>query len=98
MSGNMTRAIRLGERKLSPMSEVTTRYYVRFSVFDRPGVLAAVTTLATDHEVNIYDIEIAHSAEGPRGVLILLVDSGTVDTFVESLFADGYAVAQRALT
>ncbi len=71
---------------------------LRVGVPDRPGVLAAVTAMATQHEVNIYDIEIAHSAEGPRGVLILLVDSGTVDTFVESLFADGYAVAQRALT
>ena len=71
---------------------------LRVGVPDRPGVLAAGTAMATQHEVNIYDIEIAHSAEGPRGVLILLVDSGTVDTFVESLFADGYAVAQRALT
>ncbi|HOT79047.1 MAG TPA: prephenate dehydrogenase/arogenate dehydrogenase family protein [Microthrixaceae bacterium] len=71
---------------------------LRVGVPDRPGVLAAVTAMATQHEVNIYDIEIAHSAEGPRGVLILLVDSGKVDTFVESLFADGYAVSQRALT
>ncbi|MFN8051092.1 MAG: prephenate dehydrogenase/arogenate dehydrogenase family protein [Acidimicrobiales bacterium] len=70
---------------------------LRVGVPDRPGVLAAVTTLATEHDVNIYDIEIAHSAEGPRGVLILLVDSGTVETFVESLVAEGYAVASRPL-
>jgi prephenate dehydrogenase len=71
---------------------------LRVGVPDRPGVLAAVTAMATRHEVNIYDIEIAHSAEGPRGVLILLVDSGKVDTFVEGLVADGYAVSSRALT
>lgn len=71
---------------------------LRVGVPDRPGVLAAVTAMATQHEVNIYDIEIAHSAEGPRGVLILLVDSGTVDTFVDGLIADGYAVSSRALT
>jgi len=71
---------------------------LRVGVPDRPGVLAAVTAMATQHEVNIYDIEIAHSAEGPRGVLILLVESGKIDTFVESLVADGYAVSQRALT
>ena len=30
--------------------------------------------LAGDLGINIYDIEIAHSAEGPRGVLVLVVD------------------------
>ncbi len=43
VSGNMTRAIRLNERKLSSMDDVVTRYYVRFTVFDRPGVLAHIT-------------------------------------------------------
>lgn len=68
---------------------------LRVGVPDRPGVLAAVTTLATTHEVNIYDIEIAHSAEGPRGVLILLVDGGRIGGFVDSLVEDGYAVSTR---
>lgn len=71
---------------------------LRVGVPDRPGVLAAVTAMATQFEVNIYDIEIAHSAEGPRGVLILLVDTGKVDLFSEALTADGYAVSSRALT
>jgi len=71
---------------------------LRVGVPDRPGVLAAVTAKATLHEVNIYDIEIAHSAEGPRGVLILLVDSGKVATFVDELVAEGYKVSSRSLT
>ena len=54
--------------------------------------------MATQFEVNIYDIEIAHSAEGPRGVLILLVDTGKVERFCEALIADGYAVSSRGLT
>ena len=65
---------------------------------DLPEVLAEVTTLFGELGVNIFDIEIAHSAEGPRGVLILLVDSGKVETFVESLVGDGYAVSSRPLT
>ena len=47
---------------------------VRVPVPDRPGVLAEVTTLAAELDVNIADLEIAHSSEGDRGVLILLVD------------------------
>ena len=53
VSGNMTRAIRLGERKLAPMSDVVTRYYVRFSVYDRPGVLAKITGSLGERGVSI---------------------------------------------
>lgn len=53
VSGNMTRAIRLGERKLSPMAEVETRYYLRISVFDRPGVLAKITGALGERGVSI---------------------------------------------
>ena len=48
---------------------------LRLAVPDREGVLAEITTLAGDLGTNIYDIEIAHSAEGPRGVLTLVVAS-----------------------
>ena len=38
-----------------------------------PGVIAEVTTLAARLGVNIADFEIAHSLEGQRGVLVLVV-------------------------
>jgi homoserine dehydrogenase len=53
VSGNMTRAIRLAKRKLAPMADVETRYYVRFSVFDRPGVLAKITGALGERGVSI---------------------------------------------
>ena len=53
VSGNMTRAIRLGERKLASMADVETRYYVRFSVYDRPGVLAKITGALGERGVSI---------------------------------------------
>ena len=52
---------------------------MRVPVPDRPGVLAEVTTLAGELGVNIADLEIAHSGEGDRGVLILVVDAGAAD-------------------
>jgi prephenate dehydrogenase len=48
---------------------------LRIPVPDRPGVLAEITSLAADASISIYDIEIAHSAEGPRGVLILVIEA-----------------------
>jgi len=56
-----------------PSSEQTIE--VRVPVPDRPGVLAEVTTLLGEMGINIYDLEIAHSAEGQRGVLVLVVDA-----------------------
>lgn len=63
---------------------------LRLPVPDRPGALAEVTTLATDLDVNIVDLEIAHSAEGDRGVLILLVEATAVDVFQRALNDHGY--------
>ncbi len=63
---------------------------VRIPVFDRDGVLAEITAFAADAGIGIYDIEIAHSTEGPRGVLILVVDGADADTLVATMEEHGY--------
>jgi prephenate dehydrogenase len=70
---------------------------VRVPVPDRPGVLADVTTLATDLDVNILDLEIAHSGEGQRGVLILVIEAGMGERLRGGLLARGYRPSIRAL-
>ncbi len=70
---------------------------VRLPVPDRPGVLAEVTTLLGERNVNILDLEIAHSAEGERGVLVLVVDARDTDTVRASLVGRGYRPALRRL-
>jgi prephenate dehydrogenase len=63
---------------------------LRIRVPDRPGELAAITSLAAEAGIGIYDIEIAHSAEGPGGVLILVVDDADADTLAAAVEAKGY--------
>jgi prephenate dehydrogenase len=63
---------------------------VRVPIPDRPGVLAEVTTLAGDLGVNIEDLEIAHSAEGERGVLIVVIDAKASDLLRGAFLARGY--------
>lgn len=63
---------------------------VRIPVPDRAGVLAEVTTLAGTLDVNIADLEIAHSSEGDRGVLILLVEAGAAERLRAGLVDQGY--------
>jgi prephenate dehydrogenase len=63
---------------------------VRIPVPDRAGVLAEVTTLAGTLDVNIADLEIAHSSEGDRGVLILLVEAAAAERLRGGLADQGY--------
>ena len=70
---------------------------IRVPVPDRPGVLAEVTTLLGELSVNIYDLEIAHSAEGERGVLVLAVDAADADLARGALLARHYRPAMRPL-
>ncbi|WP_426572893.1 prephenate dehydrogenase/arogenate dehydrogenase family protein [Aquihabitans sp. McL0605] len=63
---------------------------VRVPVPDRGGVIAEVATLAAELDVNIADFEIAHSSEGDRGVLILLVDRTSAEPFRAGLADRGY--------
>jgi prephenate dehydrogenase len=60
---------------------------------DRPGVLAEITTLAGRLGVNVFDLEIAHSIEGDRGVMVLVVAADDRCAVFESGLRDlGYAV------
>jgi prephenate dehydrogenase len=63
---------------------------VRVPVLDRQGELASITLLATDLDVNIYDLEIAHSGEGDRGVVLLIVESALAERLKGGLMANGY--------
>jgi prephenate dehydrogenase len=71
---------------------------MRIPVRDEKGEIAAIATLAADLDVNIYDMEIAHSAEGPRGVIIALVDSDLAERFHGGLLALGYRPSLAPLT
>ena len=48
-------------------------------------------------EINIADLEIAHSSEGDRGVVIVLVDRAVAGIYQQSLVERGYRPSVRAL-
>jgi hypothetical protein len=48
--------------------------------------------------ISIYDIEIAHSAEGPRGVLILVVDSAEASSLADAVESRGYRCRAEQLS
>jgi prephenate dehydrogenase len=70
---------------------------VRLPVPDRPGVIAEVSTLLGGLGVNIFDLEIVHSAEGDRGVMVLIVDASAEDVVHAALAGRGYRTYMRRL-
>jgi prephenate dehydrogenase len=70
---------------------------VRVPVPDRAGVLAEVTTLASELGVSIADFEIAHSAEGDAGVFLMIVPNNLVERFTGGLMARGFKSSWRTL-
>jgi prephenate dehydrogenase len=70
---------------------------VRIPVPDRKGVLRQITMLATDLDVSIANIEIAHSIEGPQGVLILVVEDASSERLQQALAEHGYKSSVRGL-
>jgi prephenate dehydrogenase len=63
---------------------------------DRPGVLAQVTTIAGELGVNIEDLEIVHSQEQPRGVLVLTVAAEVAERVRRSLGEHGFGLSRSA--
>ncbi|HLG92094.1 MAG TPA: prephenate dehydrogenase/arogenate dehydrogenase family protein [Acidimicrobiales bacterium] len=92
----LTRARRARRNLPSRVAAATDLAEVRVPVPDRPGVLAEVTTLASQLGVNIADMEIAHSAEGDMGVVVMVVE-GDGSAFVRALAQRGYRPAVAPL-
>lgn len=86
------RALPVGGRVAGRLVEL------RIPVPDQPGVIAHIATLAGALDCNIFDMEIAHSTEGDRGVMVLVLDSEEADRLVRSLAAEGYHAARQALS
>ncbi len=70
---------------------------IRIPIPDEQGQIARIAVLATELDVNIFDLEITHSAEGRQGVLIAIVDTEMAERFNGGLLAQGYRPSLRSL-
>jgi homoserine dehydrogenase len=55
-AGLLTRGLRVAPSALAPMADTRTRYYLRFPVKDRPGVLARIARALGDAGVSIEQV------------------------------------------
>ncbi len=70
---------------------------MRVEVTDRPGELAAITTMATEADINVYDIEVIHASGSAGAMLVLVVDHRDAEKFRSGLELSGRQVGIHPL-
>jgi homoserine dehydrogenase len=88
VSGLSTRAIRLSPKKLAPMADVECRYYFRFSVFDRPGVLARITGALGERGVSIEQMVQQGRGSGDVPVDVVMLTHESKEASVQAALAE----------
>lgn len=71
--GLATRGIKLEDRPLFPLEDVTARYYLRFDVDDQPGVLAHIAGALGEQGVSIEQMVQEGRARDGRAVPVLII-------------------------
>jgi len=71
-------------------ADVTTRFYLRFTVDDRPGVMAEVTGILGQHRISIASVMQHETSERNRGVVPLVImthnaKAGAMDEALEAI-------------
>jgi homoserine dehydrogenase len=62
----------LDKKPLRPISALQSRYYMRFTVPDQPGVLGQITTILGRHQISISQVvQNETEAQGPVDVVVL---------------------------
>ena len=70
---------------------------VQVPVLDRPGVIAEITTLLAELDVNVEGLDLTHSPEGPQGVLVLVLRAEADERVRRALSGRGYRPSSRPL-
>jgi homoserine dehydrogenase len=71
-AGTATRSIQMEVRPVTPMGNIRTRYYLRFQVHDRPGVLALLAGALGDAGVSIEQM-VQEGGAGSSGLAVEIV-------------------------
>jgi homoserine dehydrogenase len=78
---------RLASTRILPIEEVTTSYYLRMRVVDRPGVLADITRILADLSISIDAMVQREPSEGEEQVDIIMLTHKTLEAHINSAMA-----------
>ncbi len=86
VSGLMTRAIRPGRRELLPLGEIESRYYIRFTVKDEPGVMARLAGALAHERVSIEQMVQDGEAQD-KGATVVMITHRAREAAVQAALA-----------
>jgi homoserine dehydrogenase len=97
--GNLSRAVNLRDRKVSPIDDVECAHYIRFRVFDKPGVLAKIAGALGEAGVSIEQmVQVGGGdAKGAEADIVMTTHAakdGDVRRALESIGKSDYAVTK----
>ncbi len=73
------------EYHLKPMADIVSRYYLRLSVIDKPGVMAKLCDVFGRRGIGLSSIHQDESEEGGTATLIFMVHDATESVFAAAL-------------
>jgi homoserine dehydrogenase len=71
--------------ELRPLEEISARYYLRLSLKDRPGTLAAVTKVLGDREISIASVIQKPEQQGDDVTAIILTQASSIKNVNEAI-------------
>ncbi len=60
--------------EIMPIGNIRSQYYLRFNVYDQPGVLAQISTVLGEYDISIYSMiqkGVQHDPDAPVAVIII---------------------------
>ncbi|MGB9603412.1 MAG: homoserine dehydrogenase [Verrucomicrobiia bacterium] len=71
--------------EIVPIGDVSSQYYIRLTVLDKPGVLAKISTIFGDSNISIASVIQPESREGESVPLIMMIHSAPNSAMLKSL-------------
>jgi homoserine dehydrogenase len=98
VAGLQTRGIGLAPRPLAPMDDIVSRYYLRFPVADRPGVMARLAGALGDAGVSIEQIvQEGQAADDGGPVTVVMIThrarEGAIRAALDKIAAEPFQTA-----
>jgi homoserine dehydrogenase len=84
------------EGAVLPIARAISRYYVRFTVVDRPGTLARIAAILGRARIGISSVIQPEGHEGESVPLILMMHDATNDAVVKALSKIGKLTVNKA--
>lgn len=75
------------EMNLIPMKNIKARYYIRFTAYDQPGVLAAVSRILAAENISIASVNQKEKFSGKYAPLVILTHDAKEENLLKALEA-----------